>query len=160
MPIIVPRNMAEHTEIQEQIIRAFMDGIPHNRDIGLQVDDISSEAANVHLPFREEFLGDLQQRLWHTSVALSVMDSTCALSIYGKLTTYEPVATLDLRADHLRPAVADKALRVQAVCYRLTPHIAFARGFCYQDDPERPTSTCTATFMRTGRPQKSAVPDV
>lgn len=141
-------------------MHGFMELIPHNRDIGLTVLEFGENAVLAQLPFREDFLGDLEQRLWHTSVALSVMDSTCALAVYGGLGQYEPIATLDLRVDHLRPAVADQPLYVTASCYRLTPHIAFARGYTYQDDPDRPTSACTATFMRTGRPDADHPVDI
>ncbi len=44
----------------------------------------------------------------------------------------------------------------RAECYHVTRRIAFARAVLHQGDPDRPTGTCTATFMRTGDDDRPA----
>ncbi len=134
-----------------RIAAAFNGGIPHNQAIGLEVVDVSGDWVHTRLAYREAFLGDPVARLWHTSVGTTAADSSCGLAVFLALPTLEAIATLDLRMDYLRPAVAGKPLQVRASCHHITRYVAFVRAMLYQNDIDRPTAHCTAVFMRTGR---------
>ena len=74
------------------------------------------------------------------------------LAVFLALPGIESIATLDLRMDYLRPAVAGHDLRIEAECYHLTRCVGFVRATLHQGERERAVSLCTAAFMRTGQP--------
>lgn len=137
--------------IRDRIAAAFNGAIPHNQAIGLIVVEAGGRSIVTRLPYREAFLGDSVARLWHTAVGTTAADATCGLAVFLALPSMEAIATLDLRMDYLRPAVADEPLQVSAHCHHITRHVCFARATLYQQSIERPTAECTAAFMRTGR---------
>lgn len=136
--------------VRREIARRFTEAIPHNHAIGLAVIDAGPPDVQTRLAYREAFLGNPKAGLWHTAIATTVADSSCGLAVFLAIPGLETVATLDLRMDYLRPAVAGRDLDVVAGCHHVTRHMAFATATLYQGDPERPTARCTATFMRTG----------
>lgn len=146
-PQIDKSDPAVRTEIAHQ----FNTRIPHNGAIGLEIVDVSGEIIVTRLPYRDEFLGDPVARLWHTAIGTTAADSTCGLAVLLALPGMETLATLDLRMDYLRPAVADTALTVEAECHHVTTAVAFVRATLHQGERARPTALCTAAFMRTGR---------
>ena len=106
--------------------------------------------SRTRLAYREAFLGNVEAGLWHTAIATTAADSELRAGRVSRPAGLEAVATLDLRMDYLRPAVAGRDLEVVAGCHHVTRHIAFATAVLHQGDPERPTARCTANFMRTG----------
>ena len=137
--------------VRETIAGRFNRMIPHNQAIGLQVADVAGERIRTTLAYRAEFLGDPEAGLWHTAIGTTAADSTCGLAVFLAIPGLESVATIDLRMDYLRPAVAGRALEIEAECYHVTQCVAFAEATLHQGDRERPTARCTAAFMRTGR---------
>lgn len=137
--------------VRARIAQGFNQAVAHNQALGLRVADVSGERVCVTLDYRDDFLGDPIAGLWHTAVGISAADSSCGLAVFLALPDMESIATLDLRMDYLRPAVADKGLQVEAECYHITRCVAFARATLHQGDRERPVSLCTAAFMRTGQ---------
>lgn len=136
--------------VRREIARRFTDAIPHNHAIGLVLVDAGLPDVQTRLPYREDFLGNIEAGLWHTAIATTAADSSCGLAAFLAVPGLESVATLDLRMDYLRPAVAGHDLVVVARCHHVTRHIAFVTAVLHQGDPERPTARCTANFMRTG----------
>ena len=137
--------------IRAEIAARFNGGIPYNQAIGLRVVDVAGERIVTALDYRECFLGDPGAGLWHTSVGLAAADSTCGLAVFLALPGLETIATLDLRMDYLRPAVAEQGLWIEAECYHVTRCVGFVRATLHQGERERAVSLCTAAFMRTGR---------
>jgi len=138
-------------EVRAEIARQFNARIPHNGAIALEIVDVAGELVVTRLPYRDEFLGDPMARLWHTAIGTTAADSTCGLAVLLALPGLESLATLDLRMDYLRPAVADTALTIEAECHHVTQSVAFVRATLHQGERDRPTALCTAAFMRTGR---------
>lgn len=136
--------------VRREIARRFTEAIPHNHAIGLTLVDVGPPEVHTRLAYREDFLGNVEAGLWHTAIATTAADSSCGLAVFLAVPGLEAVATLDLRMDYLRPAVAGKDLEVVAGCHHVTRHVAFATAVLHQGDPERPTARCTANFMRTG----------
>lgn len=135
--------------MRERMVEVFARAVPHNQALGAEIIDYGEGWAEAKLPFREDFLGDPEAGLWQTSVGISLVDATCGLAIFLRLPGFTSVATLDLRMEYLRPAVAGKPLHARAECHHLTRSVAFVRGRLHQGDPERPTGLCTGAFMRT-----------
>ncbi|MDT0617963.1 PaaI family thioesterase [Salinisphaera sp. P385] len=136
---------------RQRIADGFMRAIPHNTALGMRVVDTGPGTARTCLDYRPEFLGDVAAGLWHTGPAISLADATAGLAVFLGLPEPGSIATLDLRMDYLRPAVADQPLIADGECDHITRRIVFAGVRLHQGDPTRPTARCTATFMRTGR---------
>lgn len=139
------------TQLDETLRRKFADAVPHVKQLGICVDEISAQSVRMSLPFREEWLGDPERGVIHTGVVTTLVDSASGLCVLLKLASLEPIATLDLRMDYLRPALRDKTVYCRAECYRVTPHIAFVRANVWQDDEDQPVATSQSVFMRTQR---------
>lgn len=136
--------------VRGRIAEGFTEAVAHHQALGLHVMDATGERIVVSLDYREDFLGDPVASLWHTAVGTTAAGSACGLAVVLTLPGMESVATLDLRMDYLRPAVADAPLHAEAECYHVTLCVAFARATLYQDDRDWPTALCTTVFMRTG----------
>lgn len=142
---------------QEFIAQQFVQNIPHNRDLHTEVVEAGHGFASLRIPYDEKLLGDPDRRLIHTGVITSLIDAASGVAVLCSVAKMQPIATLDLRVDYLRPAVAGKPITVRAECYRMTAQIAFVRATAYQDDPELPVADASATFMlnSTGRKRQS-----
>lgn len=139
-----------------RLAEGFVRAIPHNVALGLQVVECGPAKAVTRLDYREHYLGDPVERLWHTGPAISLADATLGFAVFQALPRLESIATLDLRMDYLRPARAGEPLIAVGNCYHLTQRVAFARAELHQGDPDKPTAICTATFMRTGKRARAA----
>ena len=65
----------------------------------------------------------------------------------SNLGRYEPIATLDLRVDYMRPARPGVDLLSEARCYRATRTIGFVRAWAFEDDPSDPVAAAQATYV-------------
>jgi uncharacterized protein (TIGR00369 family) len=127
----------------------FMRLIPHSRECGIAIDRLDASGARASLPYREQWLGDSERGLIHTGIITTLVDTVSGLAALAAIGHFEPVPTLDLRMDYLRPALPGKTLHTQAECYRLTRSIAFVRARAWQDDENEPVAVSQSTFMRS-----------
>lgn len=128
---------------------AFADFVPHNKALGMELTFATFEPATVtlKLPFDPKLVGNPETGHFHGGVITTLLDATCGASVFVKLQSPTPIATLDLRVDHLGPGTAGRAVLAFAECYKVTRNVAFVRGLAYHDRPEEPFATATATFM-------------
>lgn len=124
-----------------------MDGIPHCRELGLQVMEVARERCQVLLPYQDKLVGNPETGVLAGGVITTVIDSVCGMAVQTALRKLVPIATLDLRIDYLRPATPGQDLIASATCYKLTRMIAFVRSIAHNGDPEDPVANCVATFM-------------
>ena len=131
--------------------------IPFSHDCGMVIDRIDAQGADASMPYRPEWLGDTERGLVHTGVITALVDTISGLAALAAAGRFEPMPTLDLRMDYLRPAVPGKALHCRAECYRLTRSIAFVRARAWQDDPDQPVAVSQSTFMRASGGSRRAL---
>jgi uncharacterized protein (TIGR00369 family) len=122
--------------------------IPHARECGLVIDRLDTAGALASLPYRPEWLGDTDRGLLHTGIITTLVDTVSGLAALAATGQFEPIATLDLRMDYLRPALPEQTLYSHAECYRLTRSIAFVRARAWQADAQQPIAVSQSTFMR------------
>ena len=60
---------------------------------------------------------------------------------------FQPLVTIDLRLDYLRPSLRNETVSARCECYTLTRLVAFIRGVAHGGDPARPIAQATGTFM-------------
>ena len=126
----------------------FTRAIPHARACGLEAEVLDGSHAMLTLPYRETWLADAEKGWIHPSMVTTLIDTACGLALMAAAGQFERIATLDLRVDYLRPALAPKPVRCRAECYRMTDTIAFVRASAWQDDPAQPCAVSQAAFMR------------
>jgi uncharacterized protein (TIGR00369 family) len=131
------------------ILRAsYQKVVPHVGELGITLSRVDAEAVEGMLPYRPEFLGDVERQLIHTGVITTLIDSICGVALLAHLGKPGRIVTLDLRVDYLRASRPGKTLVCRAECYRLTEQIAFLRASVWQDDPAEPVANGLGAFMR------------
>lgn len=142
-----------HQGLRDRLVNA----IPHSHELGVEVNSVASDSVEVMLPFREDWIGDSVHGLIHPGVITTLVDGAFGLAVLARLEKIRSIATLDLRMDYLRPALKEQTLFCRAECYRVTPHIAFARASVWQSDVGNPVAIAQAAFMLgTAKKRESA----
>ena len=132
--------------------RAFVNGIPHNRALGMRVVDMQRAMAVFELPYRADLVGNPDNGVLHGGVITALLDAASGASVFAALTTWAPIATLDLRIDYLQAAAAGRDVTCRATCYKLTRNVAFTRAVAYHDDEQDPIASAVGTFMLGTKP--------
>ncbi|KAA0012542.1 PaaI family thioesterase [Billgrantia pellis] len=127
----------------------FVSVIPHTRDLGLEVEEVSPPWVRMCLPWRDELLGDIDRGLVHGGVLTMLLDTACGSAVLCGLPAPEVCPTLDLRVDHYRPAVAGLAIRAEARVVRVTASMVFTEGTLWQE-PGRAIARGVGNFVRLG----------
>jgi uncharacterized protein (TIGR00369 family) len=134
--------------------RALFDAVPHNRALGIEAVEFAPGIAAARLPWRDDLVGNPDTGVLHGGAITALIDACCGASVFQKLRRPQPIATLDLRIDYLKPAVPRLDVIARAECYRVTRNVAFVRGIAYQDHEDRPIASAAGAFMlgtRRGR---------
>jgi len=134
-------------EKMRQINRAFMEYVPHNKALGIQLDRLGEGEAEMTLPYQEKLVGNPDRGILHGGAITTILDACSGAAVFMALETPQPIATLDLRIDYLEPATPHQPVHTRAHCYRLTRNVAFTRAVAYHDDPDHPIATSAGTFM-------------
>ncbi len=121
-------------------------GVPHNKALGLKFVDFEGATAWLKLPYDERLVGNPHTGILHGGAITSMLDAACGAAVFLKLQAFSPIATLDLRIDYLKSGQAGRDVLCRTECYKLTRHIAFARGIAYYDDESDPIACATGTF--------------
>ncbi len=138
----------DHAAATHPLILHYPTSVPHCGALGQEVVAVESGWVRVRQPYAEHLLGDIERGWIHTSVQLTLVDSAFGAAVLSAFDTPEPIATLDLRMDYHRPAVAGQDLFVDARVERVAAQIVFVSGTVWQERPERPTAVARAAFMR------------
>jgi len=76
--------------------------MPANKLLQLEILELKDGFTLIHIPFREEFIGDFIQKRWHGGFQASIADSAggiAAMTMMNEIT--EKVSTIDMRIDYL-----------------------------------------------------------
>ncbi len=132
---------------RRMIANLMASGSPHMRELGIRFLHAEAGVAVGMLPYREDLVGDPTTGVLHGGLVTTLLDSTAGAAVISALSLPAPIATLDLRIDYLRPSTPHAPLHARVECYKLTHHIAFARGTAYNENPADPVASMSATFM-------------
>lgn len=139
----------------------FAENVPHNRALGMVIEDIGDNWARIALPYDKRFVGNPETGVLHGGVITALLDACSGAAVFTSLPRMQPIATLDLRIDYLRPAEAGRTVIAKATCYHLSKNVGFTRAVAYHDDEQQPIATAAGTFMvatATGREAKKLHP--
>lgn len=138
--------------------RRFMEYVPHNQALGLEVVQLADGEARMTLPYADKIIGNPETGVIHGGAITSLMDASCGAAVFMKLKEPMPIATLDLRIDYLKPATPKLPVVAHATCYKLTRNIAFVRCLAFHDDIDDPIASAAGTFMVSAMGGKKAAP--
>jgi uncharacterized protein (TIGR00369 family) len=128
--------------------------VPHNQALGICFASLVDGRVTLALPYDEKLVGNPLTGVLHGGAITALLDAACGLSVYVKLGTPVPIATLDLRIDYLRPATPGKEVHGRAECFKATRSVAFVR--CEAFHPQRESdlvAVANGTFIISrGRP--------
>ena len=127
-------------------------GIPHCDALGLTIQSFAPPHMTVRLPFKDELVGNPATGVLHGGGLSTLIDTACGFLAMAMLKPPQPVATLDLRVDFLRPAVSADVF-CEAEVYRITRSVVFARGRAWQagEVGRRDVAAAAGSFMITGQ---------
>jgi uncharacterized protein (TIGR00369 family) len=133
--------------------RATVDGSPQAKALGVDLVRVDRAESVMRLPWREDLVGDPETGVIAGGAVTTLLDHTCGQAVWAALEALQPIATLDLRIDYMRPARPREDLLAHALCYKVTRSIAFVRASAYETDPSDPVAAAQASFMLTGSPR-------
>ncbi len=131
----------------QDVAKLFSEKMPHGRDIGMVIDGLDRNKTRIRLPPNPTLAGDPAGNFFFPGILFSLADSACGLAVFQALNRFVPIATLDMRIDHLAPAPMNADLIAEAHCYRLTKQIAFARCDLLCGKNELLVAIAVGTFM-------------
>lgn len=137
----------ERLALLSKLNRGFVDVVPHNRALGLELVELGDGRARFRLPWDPKLVGDPRTGVLHGGAITSMMDACCGAAVFMALMEPTPIATLDLRIDYLRPATPKEPVDAHAHCYRVTRNVAFVRGVAYQGSEDDPIASAAGTFV-------------
>lgn len=82
----------------------FLERIPFNRVLGIQILALRPGEALFAVPFRPELIGDPDRPALHGGVLSAVADTCGGCVVWSAVGESDRVSTIDLRVDYLRPA--------------------------------------------------------
>ena len=141
------------------LARQFFEAIPHTAVLGAEVIAAEPGQVTARMPYKPELVGNPETGQMHGGVIITLVDQTSAAAAVCAMDDPEPVATLDLRVDHMQPAEPGREVYARGECYRITRNILFVRCVVYQDSPERPVAASMSTFMRSSTAAYRKEPD-
>lgn len=121
--------------------------VGHGRALGVEFRRAGDDWAELALPWKPELVGIREGGILATGAIVSLIDTASGTSVWVKMGHFQPVVTLDLRLDYLRPAVEGETIVARCQCYKLTRSIGFVRGVAHGGDSNRPIAHSAATFM-------------
>ncbi len=82
--------------------QAFENQMPANKYLGLKILELKNGFAKIHIPFKEEFIGDYLQKRWHGGIQASIADSAGGIVALTCMQNFnDKVNTIDIRVDYL-----------------------------------------------------------
>jgi len=127
----------------ERIRKAFA-SVPYARFLGLELGEMKSGEASIHLNVRDELKQN--QGVMHGGAVASLIDTASAFAVVTRLEPNERVTTTDLTIHYLRPIVSGR-LAATARIVRGGRRI-FVISVDVTDDQQRLVATAITSYLR------------
>ncbi len=121
--------------------------VGHGRALGMRFEAAGDDWTELSLPWKDELVGVPESGILASGAIVSLIDTASGTAVWVKLGKFQPLVTLDLRIDYLRPALKGETIYARSHCAKLTRRIGFTRGIAHAGDPERPIAYSAGTFM-------------
>jgi uncharacterized protein (TIGR00369 family) len=121
--------------------------VGHGRALGMDFVESDDDWTELSLPWREELVGVPESGILASGAIVSLIDTASGTAVWVKLGAFNPVVTIDLRIEYLRPALKGETVFARCECTKLTRQVAFTRGIAHSGDASRPIAYSSGTFM-------------
>ena len=125
-------------------------GEGHNGLVGLLYETHSPGRVVLRLPWRADLAPDDAGETFAEGAIMTALDMAATLAVWSRLGGRLPIATIDMRVDHLKSPPRGDILAV-AECYHHTPALAYLRGEARAEGGE-PFATLASVFKITAGP--------
>jgi uncharacterized protein (TIGR00369 family) len=126
---------------------ALAGAVGHGRILGLEFRASGEQWVELAMPWREDLVGVEHSGVLASGAIVSLIDTAGGAAVWVALGRFQPIVTIDLRLDYLRPALKHETLIARCRCTKLTRQIGFISGVAHTGDAERPVALATGTFM-------------
>lgn len=123
--------------------------VGHGKALGIEFRAAGDDWVELALPWRKELVGVTETGVLASGAIVSLVDTCGGASVWKALGQFQPVVTIDLRLDYLRPALKGETVIARCRCDKLTRQIAFVSGIAHTGDDSRPVARAVGTFMLT-----------
>ena len=123
--------------------------VGHGKALGIEFRAAGDDWVELALPWREELVGVTETGMLASGAIVSLVDTCGGASVWQALGQFQPIVTIDLRLDYLRPALKGETVIARCRCDKLTRQIAFVSGIAHTGDDSRPVARAVGTFMLT-----------
>jgi uncharacterized protein (TIGR00369 family) len=136
----------EFTAELQEAVSSFMQRIPFNQVLGIQLEQLSPERVTMVLPMKDELIGNFLHGILHGGVIASLLDvAGGAMALIGaferhhqlpgaeRLNRLSKLGTIDLRIDYLRPG-RGRSFTASAVLLRSGNKVAVVRSELHNDE--------------------------
>ena len=123
--------------------------VGHGQALGLEFCGAGDDWVELALPWREQLVGVAETGVLASGAIVSLVDTCGGASVWQALDHFQPIVTIDLRLDYLRPALKGETVIARCTCDKLTRQIAFVSGIAHTGDATRPVARAVGTFMLT-----------
>ncbi len=134
-------------ESRKYFMEFFAKHIPFHREHGFEIVSLGAGRCTARVPYNPDFVGNPTTGVLHGGVVTALLDSVGGAAVMTRLRAPIPVATIDLRIDYLRQSGPHEAVCATVECYKVTRHVAFTRGFAFNQDEDDPIAAMAATYM-------------
>ena len=119
------------------------------RALGGKVVAVEGNSATLALDWREELVGNPENGALMGGVITTMVDNVSAMAYFMATNgTSFPLATLDLRIEHMKPSQRGKTLHVRSECHKVGRQVAFFRATAWHPEkPEDVVATGSGTFI-------------
>ncbi len=124
--------------------------VGHGRALGMEFEAAGETWTELRLPWSEQLVGVPKAGVLASGAIVSLIDTASGCAVWSTMGRFEPIATIDLRIDYLRPALKGETIFARCECVKLTRRIAFVRGVAHAGDAARPVAYSSGTFMLGG----------
>ena len=121
--------------------------VGHGKALGLEFHGAGSDWVELALPWREQLVGVAETGVLASGAIVSLVDTCGGTAVWQALGHFQPIVTIDLRLDYLRPALKGETVFARCTCDKLTRQIAFVSGIAHTGDEARPVARAVGTFM-------------
>lgn len=120
------------------------DGLLHQ--LGMQCTKADENGVVAQMPIRKHHMQSEHSGLSSGALAIAI-DTVFGVTVLLKQKSLSPIATIDLKLNHIsEPGVCDE-IRFHAECYALTDELAYLRGSAFEGNSDKLLVSATATFM-------------
>lgn len=139
--------MSEPAGFDPERFFALARNVGHGRALGLEFRRSADSWVELALPWSEALVGIEEEGILASGAIVSLLDTCGGASVWTALGRFQPIVTIDLRLDYLRPALRGETVIARCECYKLTRQVAFIRGTAHCGDETRPVAHATGTYM-------------